>query len=95
MLGELLHELRQNQMMKSMMMTIACKKEEYDFLNEQEYPEEVIIMMATKHAVHAQNQRAYAKERIAEAKGSINNLWADRRFVFFSFLTVILSNFHV
>jgi len=64
-------------------------KDEYDFLNEQDYPEEVIIMNATKHAVHAQNQRAYAKERISEAKGSVNNLWADRRFVvilFFSFL---------
>jgi hypothetical protein len=54
---------------------------EYDFLNAHDYPEEVTIMQASKHAIHAQEQRQYATSRIAEAKQSQNNPWEDRRFV--------------
>lgn len=54
---------------------------EYDFLNAHEYPEEVIIMQASKHAVHAQEQRQYATSRIKEAKESLSHPWEDRRFV--------------
>jgi len=54
---------------------------EYDFLNAHEYPEEVIIMQASKHAVHAQEQRQYATSRIKEAKESLSHPWEDRMFV--------------
>lgn len=70
----------------------ASDVEEYDFLNKQDYPEEVIIMKATKHAVHAQNQRNYAKERIAGAKATFNNPWEERRFVFCFFCSLYFRN---
>jgi hypothetical protein len=58
---------------------------EYDFLNRQEYPEEVIIMEASLHATQAQTQRDYAKLRIQESKDSSLAAFEERRFVFFLF----------
>jgi hypothetical protein len=49
-------------------------------------------MKATKHAVHAQNQRNYAKERIAGAKATFNNPWEERRFVFCFFCSLFFRN---
>lgn len=54
---------------------------EYDFLSQQEYPEEVIIMEASIHATRAQNQRVIANLRIEESKNTRGNEWEDRRFV--------------
>jgi hypothetical protein len=54
---------------------------EYDFLNAQDYPEEVIIMEASVHTTRAQNQRELANLRIEQSKNSSANEWEDRRFV--------------
>ena len=56
--------------------------ENFDVLRAQEYPVEAVILIATQHATHAQNQRQLATERIAESKATANNNWEDRRFVF-------------
>jgi hypothetical protein len=61
---------------------IADVMENFDVLRAQEYPVKAIILIATQHATHAQNQRQLATERIARSKATANNNWEDRRFVF-------------
>jgi hypothetical protein len=55
--------------------------ENYDFLNAQDYPEEVIIMEASVHTTREQNQRELANLRIEQSKNSSANEWEDCRFV--------------
>jgi hypothetical protein len=53
----------------------------FNYLKAQDYPIETVIDEASRHATNAQNQRALASDRIAEAKASANFSWEDRRFV--------------
>jgi hypothetical protein len=63
---------------------------EYDFLDSFEYPQEVIVMQASKHALHAHDRREYASLRIKESKDTKDHAWEERRFVsvlfFFNYL---------
>lgn len=65
--------------------TLEDVLENFDEVLAQEYPFEAVILIATQHATHAQNQRKLATERIAESKATANENWEDRRFVFVFF----------
>ena len=71
---------------------------EYDFLDVYEYPQEVILMQASKHALHAQEQRQYASLRIKESKDTKDSPWEERRFVsvvcFFSLFIYLFTHNH-
>ncbi len=62
----------------------------FNVLNEQEYPEEQLIVEANEHILHAQAQRELARLRTQEAKDQSLNPHEDRRFVFLCFFSVII-----
>jgi hypothetical protein len=53
--------------------------DELQFLSTTEYPIEAVLMDATEHIVHAQNQRLLANSWIDEAKATAALLWENRR----------------
>jgi hypothetical protein len=64
--------------------TLSCFSSENDidelqFLSTTEYPIETVLMDATEHTVHAQNQRLLADSQIDEAKATAALPWENRR----------------